>query len=322
MGLLIDGLWHDKWYDTESTGGRFVRSESQFRHWVTADGRPGPTGAAGFKAEPNRYHLYVSHACPWAHRTMIVRQLKGLEGLISTSVVNWVMREHGWTFAPGPGVEPDPVMNADYMHQVYTASCPNYTGRVTVPVLWDRKTNQIVSNESSDIIRMFNDAFDDCGARSLDLYPVSSRKEIDRWNKEIYASVNNGVYKAGFATDQAVYEAQVKRLFSTLETIETSLGQTRFLTGSQITEADWRLFTTLVRFDAVYVGHFKCNLKRLIDFPNLWGYTRALYQQPGIQKTVHMDHIKGHYYQSHPQLNPTAIVPSGPELDFDLPHNR
>ncbi len=322
MGLLIDGRWHDKWYDTGATGGRFVRSESQFRNWVTADGRPGPTGLSGFKAEPNRYHLYVSHACPWAHRTLIIRHLKGLDDLISTSVVNWVMREHGWTFRPGPGVEPDPIIDADYMHQIYTEAHPDYTGRVTVPVLWDRKTHQIVSNESADIIRMFNEAFQGCGAHELDLYPESLRPEIERWNDAVYASLNNGVYKAGFATEQSVYETQVGALFQMLDTLEDVLSRTPFLTGATLTEADWRLFTTLVRFDAVYVGHFKCNLKRLIDFPNVWAYTRALYQMPGIHQTVHMDHIKGHYYQSHPQLNPTAIIPSGPALDFWQPHQR
>ncbi len=322
MGLLIDGQWHDKWYDTDATGGRFVRSESQFRSWVTADGHAGPTGKSGFKAEPSRYHLYISHACPWAHRTMIVRHLKALDGLVTQSVVNWVMGEQGWTFDSGPGVEADSVCNARYMHQIYTESVPDYTGRVTVPVLWDRETHQIVSNESADIIRMLNTAFNGCGGNSLDLYPEGRRDEIDRWNDAIYRAVNNGVYKTGFATEQAVYDEQVKALFDMLERIDGHLGDHRYLTGPQITEADWRLFTTLVRFDSVYVGHFKCNLKRLVDFPNLWAYTRELYQTPGIEGTVRMDHIKGHYYQSHPQLNPTAIVPSGPVIDFWEPHNR
>ncbi|WP_017326436.1 glutathione S-transferase family protein [Synechococcus sp. PCC 7336] len=322
MGLLVDGIWHDQWYDTKSTGGRFVRKASQFRHWVTPDGSPGPTGKGGFKAEGDRYHLYVSHACPWAHRTMIFRALKGLEDLISISVVNWYMAEKGWTFDPADGVIPDSINQAQYLHQVYTKADPTYTGRVTVPVLWDTHTHTIVNNESSEIIRMFNSAFDGLGAKPGDYYPEPLRAEIDALNDRIYDTVNNGVYKSGFATTQAAYEQAVKPLFDTLDWLEERLGKTRYLTGDRLTEADWRLFTTLVRFDPVYVGHFKCNIRRIVDYLNLWGYLRDLYQTPGVAETVHFDHLKGHYYASHETINPTRIVPVGPEIDFMAPHDR
>lgn len=322
MGLLVDGQWHDQWYDTDSTGGRFQRSESQFRHWITADGRPGPSGDGGFKAEPGRYHLYVSLACPWAHRTLIFRQLKGLEAMIDCSVVHWYMAENGWTFHSGPGVIPDPIHQAEFMHQVYTQADPQYSGRVTVPVLWDKQQQTLVSNESADIIRMFNSAFDGVGAQPGDYYPEELRAEIDEINTRVYHQVNNGVYKSGFATTQEAYVEAVEPLFATLNWLDSLLADRRYLCGERITEADWRLFTTLVRFDAVYVGHFKCNLKRIADFGNLSGYLRELYQWPGVKETVNFQHIKGHYYQSHDMINPTRIVPKGPELNLDAPHGR
>ncbi len=321
MGLLVDGTWHDQWYDTSSTGGRFVRGDSQFRNWVRPDGSAGPTGEGGFKAEAGRYHLYVSLACPWANRTLILRSLKGLEDMIGVSVVNPYMRENGWTFAPGPGVIPDPG-NADYMYQVYLRADPNYSGRVTVPVLWDLERNTIVNNESADIIRMLNSAFDGIGAKDGDYAPADLLPEIDEINAFTYDAVNNGVYKAGFATDQGVYEEEVRNLFSALDRLEERLGQQRYLVGDRVTEADWRLFTTLIRFDPVYHGHFKCNLKMLKDYENLWGYTRELYQWPGIRETVDFDHIKQHYYRSHDTINPNGIVPDGPVLDLDQPPNR
>ncbi len=322
MGLLIDGQWQDVWYPTEETTGRFVRSASQFRNWVTVDGAAGPTGRAGFKAEADRYHLYVSYACPWANRTLIFRKLKGLEKIISLSVVHWHMAEEGWTFAEGEGVIADPNLEANTLRDIYLKANNIYSGRVTVPVLWDKKVNTVVSNESSEIIRMFNSAFDEVGATEGNYYPESLREEIDALNERIYDTVNNGVYKAGFATRQEAYEEAVVPLFDTLDWLEERLKSQRYLTGDQITEADWRLFTTLIRFDAVYVGHFKCNLKRLVDYPNLWAYTRDLYQQPGIAETVNMYHIKNHYYGSHTTVNPTGIVPLGPVINYDEPHNR
>ncbi|HCY62588.1 MAG TPA: glutathione-dependent reductase [Oxalobacteraceae bacterium] len=322
MGLLIKGQWSDQWYDTDATEGCFVRSEAQFRNWVTADGSPGPTGSGGFAAEAGRYHLYVSLACPWAHRALIFRALKGLEKCISLSVVNPFMGSQGWTFEPDAGVVADPVNHARYLHQIYTAAKPDYSGRVTVPILWDTKTGTIVSNESADIIRMFNSAFDALGAAPGDYSPQALRDEIDEINAFVYQNVNNGVYRAGFATTQHAYEEAVTALFAALESLESRLARQRYLMGERITEADWRLFTTLLRFDAVYHGHFKCNLKRLVDFPNLWAHTRELYQWPGIAATVDMTHIKGHYYRSHPTINPTRIVPLGPLLDFTAPHGR
>ncbi len=322
MGLLIDGVWRDQWYDTSNTGGRFQRSNAGFRNFVTPDGSPGPTGEGGFKAEAGRYHLYIARACPWAHRTMIFRALKGLEGIIDYSVVHWRMLENGWTFEPGPGVTEDNVNGTAFLHEVYTLAAPDYTGRVTVPVLWDKQRRTIVSNESAEIIRMLNSAFDGVGAKEGDYYPEPLRPEIDALNARIYDTVNNGVYKAGFATSQAAYEEAVLPLFESLDWLEGILSRQRYLTGDQPTEADWRLFTTLLRFDPVYVGHFKCNLKRLSDYPALWSYTRELYQVPGIAETVDFAHIKGHYYESHRMINPTGIVPLGPILDFAAPGTR
>ncbi|KZL15550.1 glutathione S-transferase family protein [Pseudovibrio sp. Ad26] len=322
MGLLQDGRWVDQWYDTSEAGGRFLRKDSQFRSWITPDGASGPSGQGGFKAEANRYHLYVSLACPWAHRTLIFRSLKGLESQISLSVVHWHMAANGWTFSEGDGVEPDRIHHSDFLHQVYTAAQADYSGRVTVPVLWDKKSGTIVSNESAEIIRMFNSAFDEIGAKRGDYYPKALRSEIDALNERIYSNVNNGVYKAGFATSQAAYEETVVPLFDTLDWLENRLDAQRYLTGNEITEADWRLFTTLIRFDPVYVGHFKCNLQRITDYPNLSGYVRDLYQQPGVAETVNMDHIKGHYYTSHDTINPTRIIPAGPLIDYSLPHQR
>ncbi|NJK37113.1 MAG: glutathione S-transferase family protein [Oscillatoriales cyanobacterium RM2_1_1] len=322
MGLLIDGVWHDQWYDTDSNEGRFVRKASQFRHWVTPDGNPGPDGIGGFQAESGRYHLYISYACPWAHRTLIFRQLKGLDGMVDLSVVNWFMGEQGWTFEPADGVISDSINGATYLHQIYTRVDPTYTGRVTVPVLWDKATNTIVNNESAEIIRMFNSAFDQIGAKPGDYYPEALQAEIQSVNARVYETVNNGVYKAGFATTQGAYEEAVKPLFATLDWLEEKLSHQRYLIGTQQTEADWRLFTTLIRFDPVYVGHFKCNIRRIVDYPNLWAYVRDLYQTPGIAETVNFQHIKGHYYQSHNTINPTRIVPMGPELDLMQPHGR
>ncbi|WP_318414299.1 glutathione S-transferase family protein [Photobacterium leiognathi] len=322
MGLLVDGKWHTDWYDTKSTGGKFERKASSFRNWITKDGSAGITGEAGFKAESNRYHLYVSLACPWAHRAIIYRQLKGLDSMIPMSVVNAYMGENGWNFEAGDGVVADPIFNAQFLHQIYTQADPDYTGRVTVPVLWDKHKQTIVSNESADIIRMLNSAFDDVGAVKGDFYPQALRQQIDELNDFVYANINNGVYRAGFATTQEAYDEAVIALFDALEVIEQRLSTQRYLLGDHITEADWRLFTTLVRFDAVYVGHFKCNLKRIVDFPHLWGYVRDLYQVEGIAQTVDIDYIKAHYYGSHETINPTRIIPKGPELDFLSPHHR
>ena len=323
MGLLVDGNWVDQWYDTASSKGRFVRSASAFRNWVTPDGSAGPTGKGGFRAAAGRYHLYVSLACPWAHRTLIFRKLKNLEDKISLSVVHWLMLENGWTFAEGEGVIPDPVNDADYLYQVYTAAEPSYSGRVTVPVLWDLETGTIVNNESADIIRMLNSAFDGIeGVRRLDLCPDPLRPAIDELNARIYETVNNGVYRCGFATTQDAYEEAVGPLFETLDWLDERLSKRRWLAGDQVTETDWRLFTTLLRFDAVYYSHFKTNLRRIVDYENLWPYVRELYQQPGIGDTVNFRHIKGHYYGSHRTINPTGIVPVGPQIDFTLPHGR
>ena len=312
MGLLQNGKWVDKWYDTSSLGGHFMRKESQFRNWVTSDGRPGETGTGGFIAEPGRYHLYVSLACPWAHRTLIFRSLKGLEKMISVSVVNWYMAENGWTFLDGNGVIGDTENNADFLYEVYTKADENYSGRVTVPILWDKEQKTIVSNESSEIIRMFNSAFEKLGANSFDYYPSRLRVEIDEINKRIYDTLNNGVYRCGFSTTQEAYDEAIIPLFETLDWIETILDSKKYLTGDDITEADWRLFTTLIRFDPVYVGHFKCNIKRISDYSNISKYMLNLYNQPGIAETVNMEHIKKHYYQSHETLNPSRIVPIGP----------
>ncbi len=322
MGLLVDGKWQDVWYDTKSTKGRFERSKSQFRNWVTADGSAGPTGEGGFKAEPGRYHLYVSYACPWAHRTLIFRALKKLEDVISVSVVDFLMVEEGWTFYGTTGSTGDDLYGSKRLYEIYTRADPNYSGRVTVPVLWDKQRQTIVSNESSEIIRMLNTAFNEFGDASLDFYPEALAAEIDALNDFIYPNINNGVYRAGFATEQDAYEEAFKQLFAALDTLEERLSRQRYLTGSSLTEADWRLFTTLLRFDPVYVGHFKCNLRRIADYTNLWNYTRELYQVPGVASTVNMEHIKGHYYRSHKTINPTGVVPMGPEIDFAAPHDR
>ncbi len=316
MGLLIDGKWHDRWYDTKIADGRFVRADSSFRQRITSD------GSSGFPAESGRYHLYVSHACPWAHRTLIFRKLKGLEKHIPVSVVNPLMLANGWSFEPADGVVPDPNLGASFLHEVYTAADPTYTGRVTVPVLWDTETGAIVNNESAEIIRLFDREFDGIGATGPRFFPVELKAEIDDINKFVYTRINNGVYKAGFATTQQAYEEAVINLFDALDTLEERLSQQPYLVDGRITEADWRLFTTLVRFDPVYVGHFKCNLRRLVDYPNLWAYTRELYQTPGIADTVNFDHIKRHYYASHGTINPTGIVPAGPEIDWWAPHKR
>ena len=317
MGLLVDGQWVDQWYDTKKTGGRFVRTQTQFRNWITADGSAGPTGQAGYKAEADRYHLYVSLACPWASRTLMIRTLKGLEDMISISVVHPLMLEHGWTFEEGEGVIGDPIFQARYLHEVYTAVKPDYTGRVTVPVLFDKKTKTIVNNESSEIIRMLNTAFDGLGAKPGNYVPDQWLEEIDAVNDFVYHRINNGVYKAGFATKQEVYEEEVASLFAALDQMEERLAGQDYLVGNRLTEADIRLFTTLVRFDAVYFGHFKCNLKPLTAYPNLWAYTKRIYQLPGMAQTVNFDHIKRHYYGSHKTINPTGVIPMGPTLDWD-----
>ena len=318
MGLLVDGQWHDQWYDTAKSGGRFIRSEAQFRNWVTADGAAGPSGDAGFKAERGRYHLYVSHACPWAHRVMIFRSIKGLNDAISLSVVDWFMGDKGWQFGDVPGAIADSIHSADYLYQVYLASEPTYSGRVTVPVLWDKHSGQIVNNESSELIRMLNYAFDECGALPGDYYPQHLRGAIDEINARVYDTLNNGVYKCGFATSQDAYDEAITPLFDTLDWLEDKLAGNKYLLGDELTEADWRLFTTLIRFDPVYVGHFKCNLKRLVDYPNLWRFTRTLYAHPGVAETVYFDRIKNHYYGSHESINPSRVVPKGPEINYEL----
>ena len=317
MGLLVDGQWVDQWYDTKKTGGRFVRTQTQFRNWITADGSAGPTGQAGYKTEADRYHLYVSLACPWASRTLMIRTLKGLEDMISISVVHPLMLEHGWTFEEGEGVIGDPIFQARYLHEVYTAVKPDYTGRVTVPVLFDKKTKTIVNNESSEIIRMLNTAFDGLGAKPGNYVPDQWLEEIDAVNDFVYHRINNGVYKAGFATKQEVYEEEVTSLFAALDQMEERLAGQDYLVGNRLTEADIRLFTTLVRFDSVYFGHFKCNLKPLTAYPKLWAYTKRIYQLPGMAQTVNFDHIKRHYYGSHKTINPTGVIPAGPTLDWD-----
>jgi putative glutathione S-transferase len=314
--MLVNGVWGREDHFPTDPSGRFVRPSSLFRNWVTADGAAGLSGVGGFKAEAGRYHLYISLACPWAHRTLLFRKMKGLEGMVGLSVVHWHMAENGWTFEDGPGVIADPIHHARFLHQIYTASQPDYTGRVNVPVLWDRASGKIVNNESSEIVRMFNSAFDRVGAAPGDFYPAALRGEIDALNERIYPNVNNGVYRAGFARSQAAYEEATRALFATLDWLEERLGMHRWLCGERLTEADWRLFTTLIRFDAVYVGHFKCNVRRIADYANLSRYLRALYARPGVAETVNFQHIKGHYYQSHPQLNPSGIVPIGPELQL------
>jgi putative glutathione S-transferase len=317
LGQLIDGRWSDQWYDTKKTGGKFVRGQSGFRNWVTADGSAGPSGSGGFKAEAGRYHLYVALACPWAHRTLIFRKLKRLEDLISVSIVSPKMPdETGWAFTQELGSTSDSINGADFLWQVYAKADLHYTGRVTVPVLWDKQTHTIVNNESSEIIRMFNSAFNGLTHDTQDFYPEALRPVIDPINARVYDTINNGVYRAGFATTQAAYEEAFEALFDSLDWVEDLLGRHRYLAGDQITEADWRLFTTLVRFDAVYVGHFKCNLRRIADYPNLSRLLKELYRIPGVAETVNIEHIKTHYYWSHVTINPTRIVPVGPDLEF------
>jgi putative glutathione S-transferase len=322
MGLLVDGVWHNTWYDTKSRDGVFKREEAQLRNWVTPDGAAGPSGKGGFKAESGRYHLFVSLACPWAHRTLIFRKIKGLKEHISVSVVSPDMLEHGWSFDTDNHSSGDHLFDFDYLHQVYTRNNSAYSGRVTVPVLWDKQQNCIVSNESSEIIRMFNSAFNELTANPLDFYPSGLQSQIDAMNTFVYDNINNGVYKAGFATSQAAYEQAYNALFDALDRVEATLADSRYLTGDAITEADWRLFTTLIRFDAVYVGHFKCNRQTIEQYPNISGYLRELYQYDGVAETVDFYHIKRHYYFSHTQINPTQVVPLGPEIDYRSPHGR
>lgn len=323
MGQLIDGTWHDDWYDTKSTGGAFRRSQAGFRNWITADGTAGPSGTGGFKAEADRYHLYVSLACPWAHRTLIFRALKDLTGLVGVSVVHPDMLRGGWTFGTDyPGATGDRLYGLPFARDIYLKAQPGMTGRVTVPILWDKATETIVSNESAEIIRMFNAAFDDLTGNTDDYYPHGHRDTIDLINQRVYSTLNNGVYKAGFATTQQAYDAAITPLFDTLDWLEDRLSSHRYVAGDRITEADWRLFTTLVRFDLVYHGHFKCNRARIVDYPHLWDYLRDLYQRPGVAETVNIDHITRHYYYSHDTVNPSRIVPIGPTLDFTAPHGR
>jgi putative glutathione S-transferase len=322
MGVLVEGVWRDEQYGERAPTGRFLRPATRFRNWITEDGGPGPTGTDGFAAARGRYHLYVAHACPWAHRTVIMRMLKGLEDLISMSVVEPLYGPHGWRFGDSPGAIADSVNGASELAEIYLRADPRYSGRVSVPVLWDKERSTIVNNESSEIIRMFNGAFGRFTNVRTDYYPAPLRDEIDRVNAVVYENINNGVYRAGFATTQEAYEEAFRALFAALDEIEQRLSRQRYLAGREITEADWRLFTTLVRFDAVYYGHFKCNLRRIVDYPNLSNYLRDLYQQPGIAGTVNMDHIKRHYYGSHRNVNPTGIVPLGPQLDFLAPHDR
>lgn len=323
MGLLVNGQWRDEWYDTQSTGGRFERSRSQFRNWITADGSTGPSGRGGFKAERDRYHLYVSYACPWAHRALVMRVWKGLEKHIGVSVVHPLMLENGWELRTDfDATTGDPLYGFDKLYQLYLKADPHYTGRVTVPTLWDKWRETIVNNESAEIIRMLNTAFDDIGARPGDYYPEDLRASIDALNERIYTCVNNGVYRAGFATSQEAYDEAVTALFGTLEDLERRLGESRYLLGNTLTEADLRLWTTLLRFDAVYVTHFKCDRKRISDYPNLNGLLRDIYQMPGVAETVHLDHIRHHYFCSHRNINPLGIIPIGPLPDFGAAHSR
>lgn len=323
MGQLVDGVWHDTWYETKSTGGHFKRSESVFRNWVTPDGTPGLTGKGGFPAQSGRYHLYVSLACPWAHRTLLMRQLKGLEDHIAVSVVHPLMLDHGWTFGTDfEGATGDSLYQHEFLYQLYLHAKPDYSGRVTVPVLWDTEQHTIVSNESADIIRMLNSAFDGVGATVGDYYPEALRAQIDELNGWIYDKVNNGVYKAGFATSQSAYDESATTVFAALSDLEAILAKQRYLTGEQLTEADLRLWTTLIRFDPVYHTHFKCDKYRLSDYPNLFGFLRDIYQMPGIADTVDMAHIRHHYYRSHGTINPHGVISLGPEQDLNQPHQR
>lgn len=323
MGLLVDGEWQTTWYDTKSTGGAFKRSEASFRNWITADGSAGPSGSGGFKAESGRYHLYVSFACPWAHRTLIFRAIKGLTDHIGVSVVHPDMLDDGWTFATDyPGTTGDRLHGLPFARDLYRLAQPGVTTRVTVPILWDRETNAIVSNESSEIIRMFNSAFDGLTGDGQDFWPQDLRDAIEPVNARIYDTLNNGVYKSGFATSQSAYDDAVHALFDTLDWLEARLSDNRYLMGDRLTEADWRLFPTLIRFDPVYHLHFKCNRKRIVDYPNLWACTRELYQWPGVAETVNIDHIVRHYHYSHDSINPHRIIPINPVLDYLAPHGR
>ena len=323
MGLLVDGVWHDTWYDTKSAGGKFERSQAKFRNWITADGSAGPSGISGFKAETGRYHMYVSDACPWAHRALIFRQIKDLSDHITISTVHPDMLSDGWSFEKDEyGATGDTLFDLPFARDIYTRADPTFSGRVTVPILWDKQQNTIVSNESSEIIRMFNSAFNDVTGNTDDLWPQHMHDDIEVVNARIYDTLNNGVYRCGFATTQAAYNEAVHPLFDTLDWIEERLGTKRYLLGDRLTEADWRLFTTLIRFDAVYHLHFKCNKKRIIDYPNLWAYTRELYQVEGVAETVNMDHIVRHYHYSHENINPNRIIPINPTLDLMAPHGR
>lgn len=323
MGQLVDGVWHDTWYETKSTGGHFKRSEAHFRNWITADGQPGISGNGGFQAAAGRYHLYVSLACPWAHRTLLMRHLKGLETHIPVSVVHPLMLDHGWTFdVDFPDATGDSLYQHEFLYQLYLHAKPDYSGRVTVPVLWDTEQHTIVSNESADIIRMFNSAFDQVGAKPGDYYPVALRPQIDELNGWIYDKVNNGVYKAGFATSQSAYDEAATQVFVALSQLESILARQRYLTGAQLTEADLRLWTTLIRFDPVYHTHFKCDKYRLSDYPNLFAFLRDIYQMPGIADTVNMAHIRHHYYRSHGTINPHGVISLGPEQNLNRPHGR
>lgn len=323
MGQLVDGVWHDVWYDTKASGGAFVRSNAKFRNWITADGAAGPTGDSGFKAESGRYHLYISNACPWAHRTMIFRKIKQLTDHISISVVHPDMLSDGWTFKKDDkGATGDTLFDLPFVRDIYTKAKPDMSGRVTVPILWDKQQNTIVSNESSEIIRMFNSAFNNVTGNTDDYWPQDLREAMVPFNDRIYDTVNNGVYKCGFATSQAAYDAAVDPLFDSLAWIEAHLADNRYLMGDRITEADWRLWTTLIRFDPVYHLHFKCNRKRIIDFPNIWGFTRELYQWDGIAETVNMDHIVRHYHYSHETINPHRIIPTNPVIAYTQAHQR
>jgi putative glutathione S-transferase len=323
MGQLVDGVWHDVWYETKTSGGAFVRDSAKFRNWITADGSAGPTGEAGFKAESGRYHLYISNACPWAHRSMVFRALKDLTNHIDVSVVHPDMLSNGWTFETDEnGANGDALFSLPFARDIYIKADPHISGRVTIPILWDKQQNTIVSNESSEIIRMFNSAFDEITENTQDFWPADHRDAIEDVNSRIYNTINNGVYKSGFATTQTAYDAAVGPLFESLDWIEGILSQNRYLTGDKITEADWRLWTTLIRFDMVYHQHFKCNRKRIIDYPNIWGFTRELYQWAGVKQTVNMDHIVRHYHYSHETINPNRIIPTNPIIDFDAPHDR
>jgi putative glutathione S-transferase len=323
MGLLVDGIWHDTWYDTKSSGGKFERAAAKFRNWITADGSAGPSGSDGFKAQSGRYHLYVSHACPWAHRALIFRALKALTDHIDVSVVHPDMLTDGWTFETDDhGATGDTLFNLPFARDIYTKADPEFSGRVTVPILWDKQRETIVSNESSEIIRMFNSAFDAVTGNTDDYWPNDLRPDIEKVNERIYNTLNNGVYRCGFATTQAAYDEAVGPLFDTLNWLEDRLRTRRYLMGDTLTEADWRLFTTLVRFDPVYHLHFKCNQKRIVDYPNLWAYTRELFQMNGVAATVNMDHIVRHYHYSHDSINPHRIIPINPSIDFLEPHGR